>query len=638
MIPRRFKCGVCRFPYGGNGSLQSESPKVGDWLAGFTLEVHKDPRCEPTLFKYTEADTPLTMTRNGALKAALDKGVDVLVMIDSDTVPDLYLGFDPLAKPFWKSSFDFFVEHYDRGPCIVYCPYCGPPPHPIMGGEEIPYAFHWSNAGNTRQQKEAVELKIFSRTEAAERVGFECLPAGCTGLILIDMRAIGHPVPEEGTPAWQDWGRKCEKQGWHPLPPPWFDYEWADSPYNTIKASTEDVYFTRNATLAGTKVYCNWWAWCGHAKIEIVGKPILPTVEGINKDYVKAVLAKNSEKVRLVELHPEKSAEEVMAEVQAAVAKQREAMKAETLQPPAMLSPKEIENTLNRPRPVRSAAEAMAAQQMQSPPCDPEEQTLLNRLRKDFGSLKQFSAEYDRLAEESADPTVPPVWEEGGRTFIGHVTCQEDLDVLAGLVREIDAKRIVEVGSWLGQSALAMAEAAPDAIIRCVDTWEGSVSDMTGPWARNYGPDSLYRAFCQNVGDRLNRTILPHRNQSLTVAQALTALRPGDLALFDLIFIDADHSYESVKADILAWAPLVRKGGILCGHDYGMSFLPGVERAVDESFPRTCLKTKGAIWWVTMDGEGHILRTNGNHNGRATAGTDVSASENGAGVSVSSGT
>ncbi len=59
---------------------------------------------------------------------------------------------------------------------------------------------------------------------------------------------------------------------------------------------------------------------------------------------------------------------------------------------------------------------------------------------------------------------------------------------------------------------------------------------------------------------------------------------------FDFIFIDADHTYEGCKRDILDWYPKVKKGGVLCGHDYVHRRVPtvkgiitfGVIEAVDE--------------------------------------------------------
>ena len=58
----------------------------------------------------------------------------------------------------------------------------------------------------------------------------------------------------------------------------------------------------------------------------------------------------------------------------------------------------------------------------------------------------------------------------------------------------------------------------------------------------------------------------------------------GDLKRrsFDLCYIDADHSYEAVKADIEACKSLVRPGGYIGGHDYGWWDCPGVKPAVDE--------------------------------------------------------
>jgi len=52
----------------------------------------------------------------------------------------------------------------------------------------------------------------------------------------------------------------------------------------------------------------------------------------------------------------------------------------------------------------------------------------------------------------------------------------------------------------------------------------------------------------------------------------------------DFVYIDADHSYKSVKEDINAWAPKVREGGIVAGHDYYLTRAGniGVIAAVNE--------------------------------------------------------
>ena len=66
---------------------------------------------------------------------------------------------------------------------------------------------------------------------------------------------------------------------------------------------------------------------------------------------------------------------------------------------------------------------------------------------------------------------------------------------------------------------------------------------------------------------------------------------------FDFVFIDADHSYEAVRADILAYRPLVKRGGILAGHDYAPKW-EGVRQAVDELLPKVSVTT--TIWSCTV--------------------------------------
>ena len=79
----------------------------------------------------------------------------------------------------------------------------------------------------------------------------------------------------------------------------------------------------------------------------------------------------------------------------------------------------------------------------------------------------------------------------------------------------------------------------------------------------------------------------------------MTASRyvPGDL---DFVFIDADHRYEAVLADIAAWRPHVRPGGWLMGHDYNREAHPGVVQAVDECFAGRIETDKNRVWAVRL--------------------------------------
>ena len=66
-------------------------------------------------------------------------------------------------------------------------------------------------------------------------------------------------------------------------------------------------------------------------------------------------------------------------------------------------------------------------------------------------------------------------------------------------------------------------------------------------------------------------------SDSLAASRELTVKRGG----IDFIFIDGDHSYEACKADIAAWAPYARRGGVMAFHDFG-SRAEGVTRAIFE--------------------------------------------------------
>jgi cephalosporin hydroxylase len=64
----------------------------------------------------------------------------------------------------------------------------------------------------------------------------------------------------------------------------------------------------------------------------------------------------------------------------------------------------------------------------------------------------------------------------------------------------------------------------------------------------------------------------------------------------DFVFIDADHTYKGVKADILAWMPKVRKGGYVTGHDCDNK---NIKKALVEIFGEGGYETAwDEVWYV----------------------------------------
>ena len=143
--------------------------------------------------------------------------------------------------------------------------------------------------------------------------------------------------------------------------------------------------------------------------------------------------------------------------------------------------------------------------------------------------------------------------------------------------------RIVEIGCFQGRSTRALAENTTG-WVWAIDPWKKR------PWDTEAVGDGdwLYEEFRKNMRDLNNVTAL----QMQSLAAATTFKTP-----VDMVFIDGNHDYEAVKADILAWRPLLVEGGLLCGHDYGWPDVPGVKQAVDELVP-TVKIGKHLIWYA----------------------------------------
>uniref|UniRef100_A0ACD5XZR5 Uncharacterized protein n=1 Tax=Avena sativa TaxID=4498 RepID=A0ACD5XZR5_AVESA len=158
--------------------------------------------------------------------------------------------------------------------------------------------------------------------------------------------------------------------------------------------------------------------------------------------------------------------------------------------------------------------------------------------------------------------------------------------VFADLIEEVRPETIVELGAFLGASALHMAAVARNLslspAILCVDDFRGWPA-FRGRFRRDvpaqrHGDALLLPQFMANVvAAGAAERVLP---LPFSTASTLAALcRWGVYA--DLIEVDAGHDFHSAWADInLAWAVL-RPGGVMFGHDYFTAADDrGVRRAV----------------------------------------------------------
>ena len=124
----------------------------------------------------------------------------------------------------------------------------------------------------------------------------------------------------------------------------------------------------------------------------------------------------------------------------------------------------------------------------------------------------------------------------------------------------------VEIGAWCGWTACAMALAGPTVLV--VDTFmasdryvhEGNQLGKLG--GKREGTLDCYalQIAAAGLGDRA----VAVQARSLEAAQAMAEESA------DLVFLDGDHSRAAVAADVAAWHAIVKRGGILCGHNIGI--------------------------------------------------------------------
>lgn len=156
-------------------------------------------------------------------------------------------------------------------------------------------------------------------------------------------------------------------------------------------------------------------------------------------------------------------------------------------------------------------------------------------------------------------------------------------DAVYSRIKDIKNPIGAEIGVYKGDFSKNILTLHEGLKLHMIDSWSESTYDDKGndsasePFRKIYTleADKNYKTAFKSVFEFKDRALLI-KNFSMEAVNFFTD------EYFDFVFIDAAHDYDSVIEDIKAWMPKVKKGGYICGHDYGC--WEGVTKAVDKMF------------------------------------------------------
>lgn len=126
----------------------------------------------------------------------------------------------------------------------------------------------------------------------------------------------------------------------------------------------------------------------------------------------------------------------------------------------------------------------------------------------------------------------------------------------------------IEIGVDVGAHAESLLLNCQVGFLVLVDVWD----------------KEFYRGYCKG---RLSTKGLDALYEMLQTT-SLKAAESFGIECFDFIYIDQKHDYDSVKADLQAWWPKLKPGGIMGYRNYAESN-KGLKQAIDEFISEKCL-------------------------------------------------
>lgn len=159
-----------------------------------------------------------------------------------------------------------------------------------------------------------------------------------------------------------------------------------------------------------------------------------------------------------------------------------------------------------------------------------------------------------------------------------------------------DNSRIVELGNWHGRSLLHLAQRVRESGKKIqlfgVD-WGHGTQTLPDGIAKTRQDGRENTAAC--LAENLQRFGFSDIVTQIVCSSEIGASLFPEQSLY-CVFIDADHTYDSVRRDIELWLPKIQLGGVLAGHDYDWD-TEDVKKAVMDFFGKDCRSQTAPICW-----------------------------------------
>jgi len=128
--------------------------------------------------------------------------------------------------------------------------------------------------------------------------------------------------------------------------------------------------------------------------------------------------------------------------------------------------------------------------------------------------------------------------------------------------------KAIEIGAYSGEGTVVLAKYFKEVL--AVDPWLNGY-DINDRASQQCPMKFVFEAFQERTCDLKN--VMFSRGKSL---DALEFVEDGSC---DLVYIDGDHRYEGVLADLKCWRKKLKDGGIMAGHDWSWE---SVKKALKE--------------------------------------------------------